>query len=76
MYWSNLYAEILRREDQVAEIQREQEARDLLGEQAKSYHRILLAFGKQLSNAGNSLQSRYGGGDQRSNPSEVSYRFN
>lgn len=76
MYHFEIYAELERRNDQVAELNREFEASALLGEPVGEG--LLYALGKQLSNAGERLQARYGREVKRPrvHVSEVSYRFN
>lgn len=76
MYHVELYAELERRNEQVAELNREYEASALLGEEVGGG--LLYALGRQLSQAGDRLQARYGGEAKRPrvHVSEVSYRFN
>lgn len=76
MYHFELYAELERRKDQVAELNHEYEASALLGEPVGGG--LLYALGRQLSSAGDRLQARYGSEAKRPRVhiSEVSYRFN
>lgn len=76
MYPLELYAELERRKDQVAELNREYEASALLGEPMGGGP--LYALGRRLSHAGDRLQARYGRRVRRPrvHVSEVSYRFN
>jgi hypothetical protein len=77
MYNLNFYAELERRRDEIAELDRELEAAAFLQDSAAP-RSLLFHLGRQLSNAGERLQSRYGkySKQPRVHVSEVSYRFN
>jgi hypothetical protein len=74
---ANLFAEQDRRQEMVEEIIREQTIRDLLADK-RPFNPLLYTLGKQLSNAGERLQARYGRVAARTRPrqTDVSYRFN
>jgi hypothetical protein len=77
MYDLNFYAELERRRDEMAELNREVEAAALLQDPA-GHRSLLFRLGRQLSSVGERLQSRYGKHSKRPriHVSEVSYRFN